>query len=90
MDNKIRAFYTEDKIRVYQAYNEEYVKVTDYSTALYESLQYAGMSKMNAAYATTRAIGQQKKIKLEFMFHEYLEKWDKKGVNRNERWKAIN
>lgn len=23
MDNKIRAFYTEDKIRVYQAYNED-------------------------------------------------------------------
>ena len=52
----------------------EYVKVTDYNTALYESLQYAGMSKMNAAYATTRAIGQQKKIKLEFMFRECLEK----------------
>lgn len=44
------------------------------NAALYESLQYAGISKMNAAYATTRAIGQQKKIKLEFMFHEYLEK----------------
>ena len=44
------------------------------NAALYESLQYAGISKMNAAYATTRAIGQQKKLKLEFMFHEYLEK----------------
>ena len=26
MDNKIRAFYTEDKIRVYQAYNEDIVR----------------------------------------------------------------
>ena len=50
------------------------IKITDYNAALYESLQYAGISKMNAAYATTRAIGQQKKLKLEFMFHEYLEK----------------
>lgn len=34
------------------------------NAALYESLQYAGISKMNAAYATTRAIGQQKKNKV--------------------------
>ena len=86
MDNKIRAFYTEDKIRVYQAYNEEYVKVTDYSTALYESLQYAGMSKMNAAYATTRASGQQKKNKVGVYVPRIPGKMrQKKGVNRNER-----
>lgn len=40
------------------------VRVFDYNVALYQSLQYAGMSKMNAAYATTRAIGQQKKNKV--------------------------
>mgnify|MGYP003306268197 CR=1 FL=1 len=40
------------------------VRVSDYNVALYQSLQYAGMSKMNAAYATTRAIGQQKKNKV--------------------------
>lgn len=40
------------------------IKITDYNAALYESLQYAGISKMNAAYATTRAIGQQKKNKV--------------------------
>ena len=40
------------------------VRVSDYNVALYQSLQYAGMSKMNDAYATTRAIGQQKKNKV--------------------------
>ena len=29
MDNKIRAFYTEDKIRVYQAYNQENILAID-------------------------------------------------------------
>ena len=56
------------------------------NAALYESLQYAGISKMNAAYATTRAIGQQKKNKVGVYVPRIPGKMrQKKGVNRNER-----
>ena len=56
------------------------------NVALYESLQYAGISKMNAAYATTRAIGQQKKNKVGVYVPRVPGKMrQKKGVNRHER-----